>query len=140
MKKDVKRPSEEEWLLESILAEPGLVETAAARVSPGDLRDKDLSNILRAVYEIFQAKGEVNLASVVTAAEEHGLGGLVVTLAENGAKHTNHHRRAADCIERIDARRRKETRAHLKRELLEKANAGDVDAQDRLLREYQKGS
>ena len=140
VKKDAKRPSEEEWLLESILAEPGLVEMAAARVSPGDLRDKDLSYILRAVYEIFQAKGEVSLASVVTAAEERGLGGLVVTLAENGAKHTNHHRRAADCIERIDARRRKETRSHLKRELLEKANAGDVDAQNRLLKEYQKGS
>lgn len=139
VRKDIKRPAEEQWLLESVLAEPGLVEAAAARVSPDQLRDKDLANILRAVYEAFARTGEVKLASVVTAAEEDGLGGLVVTLSENGARHTNHHRRMADCIERIEARRRKATRAHLKRALLEKADAGDVDAQNRLLEEYQKG-
>ena len=136
--KDVKRPSEETWLLESVLAEPNLVEAAAAQVSPEDLRDKDLSKLLRAVYKAFSEVGEVRLASVVTAAEEHGLGGLVVTLSENGAKHANHERRLADCIERIKATKARATRAHLRKTLLEKADAGDVDAQNKLLQEYQK--
>jgi len=139
VKKDAAYPSEEKWLIESILAEPNLVEASAARVSPDEFRDKDLAKVLRAVYETFQKTGQARLASVVTAAEAEGLGALVVTLAESGARHTNHPRRLADCIERIEARRRKETRAHLRKQLLEKAQAGDLDAQDRLLREYQKG-
>ena len=138
LKKEVRRPPEEEWLLESILAEPALAETAAARVSPEELRDGELALILRAAYEVFGRGGEAGVAGVVSAVEEDGLGALVVRLAENGAKHTNHHRRASDCIERIVARRKKESRAQLKRALLEKASAGDVEAQDRLLREYQK--
>jgi len=140
VKKEVKRPSEEQWLLESILAEPGLVEAAAARVSPEDFRDKDLAKILRAVYEVFRMHGDARLAAVVTQAEAEGLGGLVVTLAENGARHSNHHRLVADCIERIEAHKRKGRRAELKRTLLEKAQAGDVDAQNKLLQEYQKGA
>ncbi len=135
VKKDLALPSEEKWLLESLLAEPRLVEAAAARVSPDDLRSVELQIILRAVYEAFQADGDVRLASVVTAAGE--LGALVVALAESGARQSNHERRAADCMERIAQRRKRETRAQLKRRLVE--GAGDKGDEDRILKELQEG-
>jgi DNA primase len=135
--KDVKYPTEEKWLLESILAEPNLVEAAAARVSPDEFRHEDLKRMLRAVYDVFQREGEVRVASVVTAMED--LGGLVVTLAENGSKQLHHERRVADCIEKILDRKKRETRVRLKRELTEEAGKGDSEKADELLRKYQEG-
>lgn len=140
VKRDLRRPAEEMWLLEAVLSQPALVETAATRVSPDDFRDRELSQILRAVYEVFRREGDARLAAVVSECEPDGLGALVVTLAENGGRHTNHHRLVADCIERIDGRKRRDERAKLRKELIEKAQAGDVEAQDVLLKEYQKGA
>lgn len=134
--KDVKYPSEEKWLLESILAEPKLVESAAARVSPDDVRHEDLQKIMRAVLTVFQRDGEARLSSVVTEAGE--LGGLVVALAENGAKQSNHEKRLSDCVDRILDRKKKETRTRLKRELAQKADSGDREATERLLRALQE--
>ena len=100
VKREMKLPSEEKWLLETVLAEPKLVEAAAARVSPEDLRSAELSKILRAVYEANERLGEAKLSSVVTAVGE--LGALAVSLAENGARQENHEQRLADCIARIE--------------------------------------
>lgn len=138
-RKKVKYPCEEQWLIETLLAEPSLVEASAARLSPDELRDEDLKVILRAIYEAFQEDGEVRVASVVSRVQEKGLGSCVVTLAENGSRSANHARRLADCLERIETRRRKTTRGHLRKALLDNASDADVQAQNRLLSEYQKG-
>jgi DNA primase len=134
-KKEIKLPSEEKWLLETVLAEPRLVEAAAERVSPEDLRSPELAAILKAVYETNERLGEARLSSVVTAAGE--LSSLVVSLAEGGTGRENHEQRLADCIARIDERKKRETRARLKRSLVE--GADDPEKQDKILREYQKG-
>lgn len=135
----VKRPREERWLVESLLAEPQLVETAATHVSPEDLRDADLATILGAIYEAARDGRDIGAASLAAAVGEAGLGALVVELEEDSARYSEHERRMADCIAAIEARRRKARREHLRRQLGEKARQGDVDAQNGLLREIQKG-
>lgn len=138
-KREADYPPEERWLLETLLAEPGLVEKAAGGVSPQDMQSRDLAAVLEAVYEAFKSGGEVRASSIASAVGEAGLGSLVVSLAESGGRIGGHERRLSDCIARIEARKLRETRAHLKRRLLEKAGDGDKQAQDELLREFHKG-
>jgi len=137
--REAEYPPEEKWLLETLLAEPALVEKAAAGVSPQDLESRDLAAVLEAVYEAFRSGGEVRASSIASAVGEAGLGSLVVSLAEKGARIGGHEKRLSDCIGKIENRKRRETRAHLKQRLLEKAREGDKQAEDSLLREFHKG-
>jgi len=132
-------PAEEKWLIETLLAEPALVEKAAGAVSPGDLRDRDLAAILSAIYEAFREGGEIRVSSIASAVGEAGLGSLVVSLAESGAARGGHETRLADCLAIIEDRKRRETRSHLRERLLEKAREGDREAQTELLKQFQKG-
>ncbi len=135
----LKLPLAEKWLVETLLARPHLVERAAGRVAAEDFSDPGLAAILGAVYAAFREGREIRVASVATAVGEEGHGPLVVALAEEGEKFAAHEKRLEDCVAKIESGRRKRTRAHLRRQLAEKARQGDRGAQTQLLKEYQKG-
>ena len=138
-KAEVKYPGEEAWLVETLLARPELAEAAASRVSPCDLATGELAAILEAIYGLFAEGKPVTTSAVASGVGEAGLGALVIELAHRGEQRGGHEQRLADCIAIIEKRKLRETRAHLRRRLLEKVTEGDREAENELLKEYQKG-
>ncbi len=134
-----KLPLVEKWVIETLLAQPHLVEGIAGRIAGRDFSEPRLAAILEAIYAAFGEGREIRVSSVATAVAEEGLSSLVVALAEEGERFSQHEERLADCVAQMEKRRRRETRAHLKKELGEKAREGDRQAQTQLLKEFQKG-
>ncbi len=132
-------PPEEKWLLETLLARPDLVEKAAAAIGPEDLTSRDLAAVLEEVYRCAVGTGDVRTSSIAGALAEAGLGSLVVSLAESGAEVGGHERRLADCTARIRKRRQRRELSELRERLLEQSRQGDREAENELLRQFQKG-